>query len=168
MMTSKSICKAVVSALLAIMLLPLTAGAQPDNVTLAKMAWGEARGESKTEQAATMWTVLNRVDSDQWADNVYSVVTQPNQFTGYRRSNPVDPELLALADDVLERWTAEHNHWKMVGRVLPKTCYYFIRRGGHNVFGYEYPIKDTYEFGTMEEVNPYEEEIQNAETVELR
>ena len=151
-----------------VLLLSLTGGKQPDNVTLAKMAWGEARGEDITQQAAVMWVALNRVDSDQWANDVYSVVTQPHQFTGYKSLNPVDNELLALADDVLERWNAEHAHWKMVGRVLPKSCYFFVHRNGENVFGWEWPIRDTYEFGSMEEVNPYEEETKNAETVELR
>lgn len=156
--------KLMVAILLTAMLLPLTAGAQPDNITLAKMAWGEARGESRTEQAATMWTALNRKDDDRFPDSVYAVVTQPHQFTGYRRSNPVDPELLALADDVLERYQAEHDHWKNVGRVLPKGFVYFCKRGHHNEFGAEWPIRETFDFNEMEDDNPYEtqEEIQGA------
>lgn len=143
--------------------MPLTAGSQPDNVTLAKMAWGEARGESVLHQAATMWTVLNRVDDDRFPDSVYKVVTQPDQFTGYRRSNPVDPELLALAGDVLERWTAERNHWKNVGRVLPKECVYFVHRNGQNVFGCEWPIRETIRPEDMEDDNPYEKQEESEE-----
>lgn len=150
--------KRMIIAAILLLAFVLTAGAQPDNVTLAKMAWGEARGESVTHQAAVMWTALNRVDDDRWPDTVYGVVTQPNQFTGYRRSNPVDPDLVALADDVIERWQAEHNHWKQVGRVLPKNCYFFVHRNGENVYGWDWPIRETYEFGSMEDWNPYENE----------
>ena len=36
---------------------------EASKVALAKMVWGEARGCSTTEQAATIWCVLNRYDS---------------------------------------------------------------------------------------------------------
>ena len=43
---------------------------EASKVALAKMVWGEARGCSTTEQAATIWCVLNRYDSGDrfWAD----------------------------------------------------------------------------------------------------
>ena len=45
---------------------------EASKVALAKMVWGEARGCSTTEQAATIWCVLNRYDSGDrfWADTV--------------------------------------------------------------------------------------------------
>ena len=45
---------------------------EADKIALAKMVWGEARGCSTTEQAATIWCVLNRYDSGDrfWADTV--------------------------------------------------------------------------------------------------
>ena len=85
---------------------------------LAKMVWGEARGCSKTEQAATVWCVLNRVD-DGYGD-ILSVLLAPNQFQGYDSSNPVSPEIAALVKDVLIRWEIEKECVGGVGRVLPK------------------------------------------------
>lgn len=67
---------------------------EASKVALAKMVWGEARGCSTTEQAATIWCVLNRYDSGDrfWADTVEGITTQPCQFYGYDPSNPVDPD----------------------------------------------------------------------------
>lgn len=62
---------------------------EASKVALAKMVWGEARGCSTTEQAATIWCVLNRYDSGDrfWADTVEGITTQPCQFYGYDPSN---------------------------------------------------------------------------------
>lgn len=97
---------------------------------LANVAWGEARGCSVTEQAAVMWCVLNRVDSPLYPDSVGEVVTQRAQFNGYSASNPITPELLQLANDVLTYWSKEDDS----GRVLPKEYLYFIGDGKHNYF----------------------------------
>lgn len=105
---------------------------------LAKCAWGEARSESPTRQAAVMWCVLNRVDDPRFPDDVVSVVTQPTQFFGYHRINPTEPELYDLALDVLVRWQAEHAGCEDVGRVLPREYVYFTGRGGVNYYGTEY------------------------------
>lgn len=97
---------------------------------LANVAWGEARGCSMTEQAAVMWCVLNRVDSPLYPDSVGEVVTQRAQFNGYSESNPITPELLQLANDVLTYWSEGDDS----GRVLPKEYLYFIGDGKHNYF----------------------------------
>lgn len=100
-----------------------------DVIYLAKMAWGEARGCSTTEQAATMWCVLNRVDSEEFPDSVMEVVTQPGQFRAYSEENPVEEELYNLAYDVLMRWKAGG-----IGRVLPAEYLYFIGDDKNNYF----------------------------------
>ena len=77
---------------------------------LAKMVWGEARGCSTTEQAATIWVraePLRQWGDRFWADTVEGITTQPCQFYSYDPSNPVDPDILALVEDVLARWMAE-------------------------------------------------------------
>ena len=63
---------------------------------LAKTVWGEARGCSKTQQAAVVWCVLNRVDSEApyFPDSIVEVVTQRGQFDGYDPDNPVEPDIL--------------------------------------------------------------------------
>ena len=105
---------------------------------LAKMVWGEARGCSTTEQAAAMWCVLNRVDNDLFPDDVLSVVSQPSQFHGYHPDNPVTPDLLDLAEDVLYRWGIEDACVGDVGRVLPEEYIYFWGDGYANHFTTEY------------------------------
>lgn len=106
-----------------------------DVVTLAKLVYGEAGGvPSTTEQSAVIWCVLNRVDAGIFGDSIYSVVTSPYQFTGYRESNPVTDELYNLSEDVLERWYLEKAGYEDVGRTLPKDYLYFHGSGGHNHF----------------------------------
>lgn len=97
---------------------------------LANVTWGEARGCSVTEQAAVMWCVLNRVDSPLYPDSVVEVVTQRSQFNGYSESNPITPEMLHLAKDVMAYWYAGDDS----GRVLPKEYLYFTGDGEHNYF----------------------------------
>lgn len=107
-------------------------------VYLAKTVWGEARGCSTTEQAAVVWCVLNRVDSPQFPGSVAAVVTAPRQFHGYSAANPVDPALLALAQDVLARWEIERLGVGDPGRVLPADYLFFEGDGTHNYFRTEW------------------------------
>lgn len=101
---------------------------------LANVTWGEARGCSKTEQAAVMWCVLNRVDSEYYPDTVKDVVTQRKQFHGYNPNNPLTEELLDLAKSVLTYYYTGDE----TGRVLPETYLYFVGDGFHNYFYTEY------------------------------
>lgn len=128
---------------------------EADKIALAKMVWGEARGCSTTEQAATIWCVLNRYDSGDrfWADTVEGITTQPCQFYGYDPSNPVDPDILALVEDVLARWMAEKECVGSVGRVLPKEYLYFTGDGVHNYFTTEWQGGQTWDWSLE---SPYE------------
>lgn len=105
-------------------------------IILAKTVWGEARGCSKTEQAAVIWCILNRVDSEipYFPDTIKGVVCQKYQFHGYRESNPVTDELYELARDVLTRWKTEGQP----GRVLPEEYLYFHGDGKRNHFRINY------------------------------
>ena len=128
---------------------------EASKAALAKMVWGEARGCSTTEQAATIWCVLNRYDSGDrfWADTVEGITTQPCQFYGYDPSNPVDPDILALVEDVLARWMAEKECVGSVGRVLPKEYLYFTGDGAHNYFTTEWQGGQTWDWSLE---SPYE------------
>lgn len=119
---------------------------------LAKMVWGEARGCSLTEQAATVWCVLNRVDMSE--DDILSVLLAPNQFQGYDYANPVTPEIVALVKDVLIRWEIEKECVGGVGRVLPKDYLWFTGDGRHNHFRNEYKSDLTWDWSLP---SPYEE-----------
>lgn len=123
-------------------------------LALARTVWGEARGCTTTEQAAVVWCVLNRVDRPEWPDDPLEVVQQPGQFVGYDPEYPVWPEILALVEDVLDRWELEKTAVGDVGRVLPKEYVYFDGDGRRNHFRTEYRGEDEWDWGLE---SPYEE-----------
>lgn len=139
---------------------------EADAIALAKMAWGECRGVGKLiingkavsgacQKAAAIWCALNRYDAG-FEDSIAEVVAAPMQFVGYAAGNPVDPELLALAYDVLERWERERLHGGDVGRVLPADYMWFTGDGLHNWFVNEWKSDDYY---TWELPDPYAEQL---------
>jgi hypothetical protein len=114
---------------------PIAAAGDLDAELIAKMLWGEARGiESDMEKAACAWAVLNRVDAGGYGDSVKEVVTARKQFVGYKPGNPVDGDLLDLAEDVLGRWRREKDGESDVGRVLPADYLWFSGNGVRNRF----------------------------------
>jgi hypothetical protein len=124
---------------------------EADVEMLAKLVWGEARGCSTTEQAAVIWTVLNRVDSEDpyYPDTIQDVVTQPNQFHGYHPNHPVEQDKVELAIDVLTRWLNGGE-----GRVLPEEYIFFHGDGVHNHFRVEYQHNGQYWDWSLD--SPYE------------
>ena len=130
---------------------------EADKLALARMVWGEARGCSTTEQAAVVWCALNRFDSgDPYYANcmtIYDIVTQPAQFAGYDPENPVEPDILALVEDVLVRWMAEKVCVGDVGRVLPAEYLYFTGDGRVNTFRDQYQGGNTWDWNLD---SPYE------------
>lgn len=129
-----------------------------DKEALARMVWGEARGCSTTEQAAVVWCALNRFDSgDPYYANcmtIYDIVTQPAQFAGYDPENPVEPDILALVEDVLVRWMAEKVCVGDVGRVLPAEYLFFTGDGRENIFTTEWRGGEIWDWSLD---SPYEE-----------
>lgn len=133
-----------------------------DVIVLTKMLYGEAGAvgslnvngkviSSKCQQAAVIWTVLNRYDTG-YADTIVEIVTAKNQYVGYRASNPIDEELKLLVIDVLDRWTREKHGETDVGRVIPSDYIYFHGDGRYNYF------RNTFEGGgswTWELSDPY-------------
>lgn len=132
---------------------------EAEAIALAKMAWGEARGCSDTEIAATMWCVLNRVDSRGYAmgGDVLHVVTFPYQFLGYRAHNPVDERIYDIAVDVLTRWQMEKQGApaEEVGRVLPQEYMWFYGDGKANHFKDAYKDANIWDWSLP---SPYETE----------
>ena len=124
---------------------------------LAKTVYGEARGCPVTDQAAVIWCVLNRVDTreTQTPEDVIKVITKPNQFTGYRKSNPIKDEHYELALDVLGRWLREKNGEIDVGRVLPPDYRYFAAHKGRNRFRNKYKGGQYWDWSLP---SPYEED----------
>ncbi len=134
---------------------PVKLYTEADVEMLARLIYTEARGvKSKTEQAAVVWVVLNRLDNpNRLQKTIAEVVCAPYQFD-YRPWVPVTDEFKALAADVLERWQAEKEGAKDVGRVLPPEYQYFEGRGGRNWFSEEWKSQ---EYWGWELPSPYED-----------
>lgn len=142
---------------------------EADVEMLARLIYTEARGvRSKTEQAAVVWVVLNRLDNpNRPQKTIADVVCAPYQFD-YRPWVPVTDEFKALAVDVLERWQAEKRATagspaspggasrsaEDVGRVLPPEYQYFEGWGGRNWFSAKWKSQ---EFWGWELPSPYED-----------
>lgn len=104
-----------------------------DAETIAKAVWGEARGCSIEGQAKVVWVILNRVDDNRFPDTIQGVVTQPCQFYGYSPNYPVTPEILAVVNDVLSRWSME-KQGAAVTRELGAEYVFFTGDGNQNHF----------------------------------
>lgn len=113
-------------------------------IVLAQMVWGEARGCSTVEQAAVVWCALNRVDAGY--GDLISVVTEPMQFVGYDPDNPIDPDILLLVEDVLDRRWLEDTNSGEVGRVLPADYLWFHGDGVNNYFRNAYEGGNTWDW----------------------
>jgi hypothetical protein len=109
--------------------------------------YAEARGiDDKTEQAAVIWCVLNRVDKKHGGKKtITGVVTARNQFA-YSSRTKVKKEFKLLAQDVLIRWLLEKRGVDDVGRVLPKDYLYFAGRNGHNYFRKTYKSREYWDW----------------------
>lgn len=154
----------LIAILVLLVFIPTTVGAvvpgqnsrediRTDAEIIAKVLYEECRGvESKTEQAAVAWCILNRVDSQKFPDTVEKVAKQSHQFA-WNPSAPVTEELLNLAEDVLLRWQLEKVGMGDVGRILPQDYLYFAGRGGHNHFRNAYRGGEYWDW-TLE--SPYE------------
>lgn len=110
----------------------------------AKVVWGEARGiESRMEQAAVVWCLLNRVDK--YNESLWRVITKPYQFNysaDYATVDDYGRDLVELVKDVVDRYEREKNGETDVGRVLPKMYLWFGGEDGHNHF------RNNYEFNS--------------------
>jgi len=122
---------------------------------LARLIYTEARGvESRTEQAAVVWCVLNRLDNPERLENsIAEVVTAPFQFD-YRPWVPATDEFRELAVDVLERWQAEKQSEVEVGRILPAEYQFFEGDGQRNHFTAEWKSDKFWDWSLP---SPYED-----------
>lgn len=132
---------------------PEPAQPSPEAEALAKLVYGEAIGCSTTEQAAVVWCVLNRVDAGY--GDLMTVATS-GLFVGYRPENPVEPAVLDLCADVMQRWSDEKTLGESAGRVLPVDYLWFHGDGMHNYFRNAYRGGDTWDWSLP---SPYMEDI---------
>ena len=114
-------------------------------VMLAKTMWGEARGvKSKTELACLGWVACNRVDAGNrklYGGTIAEVLTKPQQMyykPSFRTVSDYGYDLVALATDVLDRWSREKAGQKNVMRVLPRGYLWYSGDGKHNYYRNKY------------------------------
>ena len=109
---------------------------------LAKTVWGEARGCTPDEWRLVIWTVFQRVDSEssdfRSQNSIEAVLTYPLAFTGYRVSNPVDPDILALVTEEAHAWQSglEPPMLEPYATMLPYL--FFDGDGSHNWYRSEW------------------------------
>lgn len=129
-----------------------------DAKMIARVMWGEARGiSSKTEVACIGWCILNRVDY--YGKSIEKTITAPNQFY-YKASFPTTSQaggwdLVALATDVLDRWSREKAGQTNVGRVLPKKYMWYAGDGKHNWFYPAWPCVKSQRWNFKSVQSPY-------------
>lgn len=108
-----------------------------DATVCAKILYNEGRGlKSKTELACIVWTILNRVDAG-YGSTIQKVALAKNQFAytaGAKTTSDYGYDLVALAKDVMDRWSREKAGQGNIGRVLPKGYTWYYGDGKHNYF----------------------------------
>lgn len=101
---------------------------------VAKTVHGEAGICSDLQKAAVAWCIVNRVDCQDFPDNVKDVVTQKCQFYGYKPDKVPTEEEYKIAHDVLFIWLND-----LPGRILPKRfLFFYSNKKGENVFTTNY------------------------------
>ncbi len=68
---------------------------------VAKVLYGTALHNTREQQEAVVWCILNRVENSFYPDNVIDVCRQDRQWMGYSDDNPILQELYDVAYDIL-------------------------------------------------------------------
>ena len=112
---------------------------EDDALLLARVVTREGRSLSYEEKRAIADTVLARVDSEVWPNDLYSVITQPGQYGGSLKRLPKHPsqEALDVAFEALEYWNLTKNGFTPEEDwTLPDEFMSFFGDGKHNYFYY--------------------------------
>ena len=108
-----------------------------DEVTLtAQAVWGEARGCSRDEQKLVIWCICNRADA--FNQSIEEVITAPYQFAGYSPSNPVEPEIVEVVEEVFQAWSRGEEALVLPPYSTTSNYKFFGGDGEHNWFREEY------------------------------
>ena len=96
-----------------------------DITMLARTVYGEARGCTPEEWALVVWTVLQRVDADEWDDTIAEVVTAQGQFAGYNAGYPVEEAIREVCAAEVAKW-ARGGDAPTHEVYAPRVPYYFF------------------------------------------
>lgn len=121
-------------------------------IILSKITYREARGSSDMHIAAVAWIILNRVDHKGYGDNIYDVITAPNQFA-WEVDTPIVEKHYEICKDVITRWVFEKRGYENVGRIIPNDYLFFTGDGEYNYFRKNF---DSIEFWNWSLLNVYE------------
>lgn len=127
---------------------------QAEVEVVAKALYGEYRGPNKLQQAAVVWTILNRVDY--YGDSIIQITTAPGQFHGYNPKHPLVPELVEMVEDVMTRWKLEQAGETDVGRILPKDYMWFAANKTYTANNFRNKYSGHYTYWDWSLPNPYE------------
>ena len=95
-----------------------------DKQLLAAILWAEANNQKAEGQKACVEVVFNRILSQDWPDDLYSVLSQKGQFATWKARNKVKPTQEQF--DAIEAVLAETE------TVLPSTAYVYFDTRGRN------------------------------------
>ena len=110
-----------------------------DVLLLAQVITREGRSLSYEEKRAIADTVLARVNSEMWPNDLRSVIAQPGQYGGSLKKLPKNPsqEALDVAFEALEYWNLSKNGFTPEEDwTLPDEFMSFFGDGKHNYFYY--------------------------------
>lgn len=79
----------------------------------ARVLYGTARNNTREQQEAVVWCIINRMESALYPNSIEAVCKQEGQWMGYSDTSPVMEDLYQIAYDVLSDW---HNDCH---RVVP-------------------------------------------------
>ncbi|MDR2044880.1 MAG: cell wall hydrolase [Clostridium sp.] len=105
---------------------------ESDVIMLAQTVWGEARGCAPEEQRLVVWTILQRVDADEWGDTIEAVITARGQFAGYDKGFPIEPEIYALCAEEAAKWANGEAPPILAPYATAAPYYFFDGDGRHN------------------------------------
>ena len=129
---------------------------------LARTIYGEARRSiiPEHERAAVVWSILNRIDNENFGNSFDSVLTI-GQFHGLKASNTT--QFYYLAEDILIRWTLEKLGVEKVGRTLPLRFLFFAEHNKANRFRSEYRSRDYWEWLLPSPYTDLEKEVKDGD-----
>lgn len=77
----------------------------PEDVLVARLIFGEARGEPKEAKIWIAGSILNRVKAEAWPDTIHDVILQPGQYDPFKLDDPNYPKIIDPLKEISESET---------------------------------------------------------------
>lgn len=66
----------------------------PEEILLARLIFGEARGQPQEAKIWIAWSVINRIEAKAWPNTLYEVILQPAQYDPFKPNDPNYPKII--------------------------------------------------------------------------